>query len=126
MVQGLPNAKSQSPNASKPYLRAYVFVRNLGGHALDVDLGTLPHAYVGEVLDGEGLVFPSFVAKLLRCLKSFESGERTLASAGLKATRADQTSTHSSGLIALNSTVVSSYGARHAGQRPLRFSLIWW
>lgn len=34
--------------------------------------------------------------------------------------------THSSGLIALNSTVVSSYGARQAGQRPLRFSLMWW
>lgn len=33
--------------------------------------------------------------------------------------------TYSSGLIALNSTVASSYGVRHAGQRLFKFSLMW-
>jgi hypothetical protein len=32
---------------------------------------------------------------------------------------------HSSGCMGLNSTVVSSYSLRHAGQRPFRFSLMW-
>lgn len=52
--------------------RAYVFVGDLCGHSLNMHLGALSNTNVGHVLNGEGIIFASFIPELLRSLESLE------------------------------------------------------
>ena len=53
-------------------LKTYVFVRDLGGHSLNVNLCPLPNSYVGHVFHRQRVILTTFVSYLLGSLQSFE------------------------------------------------------
>jgi hypothetical protein len=56
-------------------LKTYVFVRDLGGHSLNVNLCPLPNSDVGHVFHRQRVILTTFVSYLLGSLQSFKPSE---------------------------------------------------